>query len=531
MRLRNFLAATATGAVLTSSAFAGISPALDLGKSPAQFLMTDAEQAEWKNVQTDDQAKAFADLFWARRDPTPTTPANEFKDEYNRRVAFADKNFSVRKTKGSMTDRGMVLIVVGMPKAISNTGDAAVDNNFQGSNNNFDTQVGGDGRSQSGGYATTMGGTSPQTLFVYDKEAIPPFYPGVGFAVTFVDKNSSRDYKVEPNTGRGTVKELLEKARNYYNARPNLTAADLKVPSKVETVTVPAAAIKVETPAAVATSFKTAAFGDAINAYKAAAANPYKGVYSTYGEFVTAAGEYFVPVQLYLTSAAGVAADAPVTFFGQVVDGEGKTVAVYEEQGTITAAPQSNELFFDKSLVLPSGSYTGYFGLAGADGKILGITKEAMSLSSIDKSAPGSSKLILTKTLYPLAKAQHATDPFSFGGLKVVPKADRTFSSKDELDFFVELRNPGIDTATTKPHFTAKVTIENTDNAKAGKMAGAPADIDVQPVKGVDNHYWLATGYGLDTFKPGNYKISVQLTDKVTGAKYDLESPFKVVAQ
>ncbi len=51
------------------------------GLSPVRLLMTKMEQAAWSSVVTDEDAKRFIELFWARRDPTPDTPANEFRAE------------------------------------------------------------------------------------------------------------------------------------------------------------------------------------------------------------------------------------------------------------------------------------------------------------------------------------------------------------------------------------------------------------------------------------------------------------------
>ena len=56
-----------------SAAYAGFA------SGPAQYLFTKEEQTEWKSVRTDDEAKAFVERFWARRDPTPGTPASRLR--------------------------------------------------------------------------------------------------------------------------------------------------------------------------------------------------------------------------------------------------------------------------------------------------------------------------------------------------------------------------------------------------------------------------------------------------------------------
>lgn len=87
---------------------------------PARWIMLPDETRSWRNVKTDEEASAFIDLFWARRDPTPGTPANEFRAEFDARVNWADENFIDRRTvgrklDGSMTEKGRVYIVLGNP--------------------------------------------------------------------------------------------------------------------------------------------------------------------------------------------------------------------------------------------------------------------------------------------------------------------------------------------------------------------------------------------------------------------------------
>src|SRR5207302_11511107 len=100
MKTRNFLIAAILTAAAATSAFAALSPAkADFGKGPAQYLMTAEEKAAWKNIQTDAAADEFIALFWARRDPTPATPRNEFREEFEARVKTAEDRKSVVQGK------------------------------------------------------------------------------------------------------------------------------------------------------------------------------------------------------------------------------------------------------------------------------------------------------------------------------------------------------------------------------------------------------------------------------------------------
>ena len=106
-----------------STASAALSPEhQEWGKGPVQWIMTSDEQRQWKQIASDEDAEKFILLFWARRDPTPGTPLNEFKTDFEARVARADEDFADHNstgaviTRGAMSDRGRVLLVLGYPQ-------------------------------------------------------------------------------------------------------------------------------------------------------------------------------------------------------------------------------------------------------------------------------------------------------------------------------------------------------------------------------------------------------------------------------
>lgn len=112
---------TVCTAVVAANAFAAVSPQYrQWGDSAVQYLMMKQEKIDWASVRTDAEARAFIDLFWARRDPTPDTPANELRQQIEARIADADKRFAFSRTPGSQTDKGMVYVLFGEPTQIAN---------------------------------------------------------------------------------------------------------------------------------------------------------------------------------------------------------------------------------------------------------------------------------------------------------------------------------------------------------------------------------------------------------------------------
>jgi GWxTD domain-containing protein len=81
------------------------------------YIITDAERRAFKGLTTDEEREQFVEQFWDRRDPTPGTPANEFKDEHYRRIAYANDHFQ-GAIPGWKSDRGRIYISFGPPDEI-----------------------------------------------------------------------------------------------------------------------------------------------------------------------------------------------------------------------------------------------------------------------------------------------------------------------------------------------------------------------------------------------------------------------------
>lgn len=510
MTRKSFVMMLLLTAALTAGAAVSAKVA-EWAKGPVQFLMTKDEQARWQAIDNDSDAEAFITAFWARRDPTPGTPANEFQAEFDARVQYADEKFSVGRRKGSVTDRGRIRVLFGAPTKIMLSDPGP--------------QVG-----QSAGAPSTdtaLGSAAAETerreTWIYEgAKATSLGLPRV--QIIFIDQRRSGDYTMV--RGGFDLKTAQDRVNKESIKQPNPSATP--APAIAAPATAPPTTIAPVEP--VMTEFKTAELKSAVDAFKTAKANPYKGkeLHITWGEFVTSSGEYFVPVSLYAPKASGFTADQKLTFFGIVEDAEGKPVAVFEEPATLSAS--KDDLFFDKSLTLPAGTFKATFGLAEG-GKPLSMVSTPMTLSgTLDKDAPATSKLILSSNVYPMTQAQQPKDPFSFGGLKIVPKADKIFKTTEEMWYFVELRNPGLDEANA-PRVQETLRIEGTtaDGKKVVREA-PPQPSAVIELKGVPGHYGAGSAIPLATFKPGKYTMKVKLTDTVRKQTYNVEESFQVVA-
>jgi GWxTD domain-containing protein len=76
------------------------------------WIITDEERAAFKQLSNDEERDNFIEAFWQRRDPTPDTEENEYKEEHYQRIAYANEHFAAG-VPGWKTDRGRIYIVYG----------------------------------------------------------------------------------------------------------------------------------------------------------------------------------------------------------------------------------------------------------------------------------------------------------------------------------------------------------------------------------------------------------------------------------
>jgi GWxTD domain-containing protein len=79
-----------------------------------RWIITDEELSAFKKLQNNAERDTFIEGFWQRRDPTPDTAENEYKEEHYRRIAYANEHFAAGMP-GWRTDRGRIYIMYGPP--------------------------------------------------------------------------------------------------------------------------------------------------------------------------------------------------------------------------------------------------------------------------------------------------------------------------------------------------------------------------------------------------------------------------------
>ncbi len=119
-RLDRALVLTVLALGLAACASSG-KPALDANSAEffrtARLIMTGAEQDIFEHLPDAASRREFIEDFWARRNPDPTSDVNSFRQEFERRIEYADKHFAEGR-KGSDTDRGRIYVFLGSPDRV-----------------------------------------------------------------------------------------------------------------------------------------------------------------------------------------------------------------------------------------------------------------------------------------------------------------------------------------------------------------------------------------------------------------------------
>jgi GWxTD domain-containing protein len=82
-----------------------------------RLIMLKDEAQIYKHLTDKEAKESFIEDFWAKRDPSPGTPENENRMEFERRIDFIDRFYKERvgKGRGWESDRGKVYLLLGEP--------------------------------------------------------------------------------------------------------------------------------------------------------------------------------------------------------------------------------------------------------------------------------------------------------------------------------------------------------------------------------------------------------------------------------
>jgi GWxTD domain-containing protein len=440
---------------------------LEWDRSPAGFLMTKDEKKAWKKISTEAEAKAFIELFWAKRNPEPASAFNPFKADFENKVRYADEQYSWEKKRGSLTDRGRVLILMGAPHA---------------SENRFPTQI---IETVDDNAAGTDDVRANAKLWFYDPQQIPNEFGIKGSRILFTfyeEKAESNNFILDRSHQEAMMGlRALTRAPEVYVLHPKLKEVPkpVSVPGGSEPTAAQLAWLDTD-PAPLDDELRTVA--------KVAVAD--------------AANR---PLWVHLE----LPADAPEldTLAGRVSTADGDVESTFQIAGD--PRPTMSGTAYHLTFPLSPGDYT--VEVAGAAGD----APQVVWADSVEIPPTPTEGTWMTPLMLGLDFTQEQDwklgYPFAYGSLHLVPMTDTALPNTKEISYFGHVIRPGLNDA-GKAELEVEVTLE-----MDGTRLGRPFKMNLDAIEIADDLYVYANGLSLAGLpQTGTYDITFEVTDTIS---------------
>ncbi len=475
-------------AIILTLAVPAIGPARKKKKKTPDFIddvvrwiATKDDVKQWKKLKTDLERKRFEELFWARRDPTPTTRRNEFQEEYERRLAYSDSHFGSGRTRGRDSDRGRVYCLLGSPTRI---GTFSLKQGVS-------APTGPGGSSGQGGDADRglanpiSSGTRAQLPpILWSYEDLPAAFGIPNLQIRFVDYSGFGSYALDAS---GTAAGALKMAVKLNLVQPDLE----ELPVYAEEVAKPVPALD---PAVV----------KVLDAGNPGTLN----VGMVRARLDAPDGRCLLQVAVGLT--AGSASD-PVGFLR--VTGQGETIRELP-------LDQHDDLFVG-TVILPPGKFDLAGGILDREGGEAGIKTDSIQILEPSTKLALSSIILAART-ETLDEAAPETDPFTFGKLRLIPSLTGSFPASGELYLFVEA-NHVTETPEQQAELLATYAFDR-DGVPWNKIPESPQ----QTLRLSPGRHLLTQILPLSRFRPATYTLHLTVRDKASGVIVKQDKTFQV---
>jgi GWxTD domain-containing protein len=469
------------------------------------YIITGEERASFKKLTTDDEREQFIEAFWERRNPNPNSPENEFKEEYYRRIAYANEHYA-SGIQGWRTDRGRIYIMYGPADEVEShpSGGSYVRPQEEGGGETatypFEQwryrYIDGIGTNiilefvdptMSGEYHLTMDPGEKDALLHVPNAGLTDM-ESMGMA-SKADRFSRTDGMTIGQSMTGEPESMNEFTRLDLYAKiwkpPDVKFKDLKaiVTSKISAQLLPfdvrtdflrVTDETVLTPITLQVAYRDLQFQNKDGVMH--------GVMDIYGEVTSLGGRNVNTFEKSLVL------DVPEHEFQRFLERK----AVYQE--AIPLRPGRYKL----SLVMKDN-------LSGH----VGSMEIGLVVPRFDENKLSNSSLILADLIQPLPTNQVGTGPFVIGGTKVRPSVNQTFTRDQKLGIYMQVYNLGLDVKTHKPSLDVEYEL-----LKDGKSLLAQSE-DAAKLKDATQQFTLEKQMPLSVLQPGKYTVQIKVTDKI----------------
>ncbi len=503
---------------------------------PVGYIITPQERAAFLKLTTDAEREQFIEAFWERRNPNPGSAYNEYKEEFYRRIAYANEHYS-SGIPGWKTDRGRIYIMYGPPDEISSH--------------------------PSGGSYTPTPGTLPYsgpdastTMETYPFEDWYYHYiPGIGENVKleFVDPTLTGEYQLTMNPCEKDA--MAEVPGDMTGCQGSVSIGPIWNPTEVMSPTQLSGSGSASGQSAMVTSTMMPASMDEFNrldlyakifqppevkfkdleAEVTSRLSPQLLPFKVRVDYIKVTDDtVLTPITVQLQNRDiefqnkdGVM-HAVLDVYGRITSISGRVVDVFE-QGITANVPQhdftsyvNQKEVYQRIVPLRPGHYKVSLVIKDDSNGHMGSTQIGFDVPQYTDSTLSNSSLILASKIAPLPTNEVGAGPFVIGGTKVRPSVDGIFTPNQTLGIYMQVYNLGIDPKSHRPNASiqykimkaGKDVLDQTENAATYKDASEQVTIKkMLPVR---------------LLAPGNYTLQIKVTDNIKKQTDTQSASFRV---
>ncbi len=492
------------------------------------WIITDEERAAFKQLSNDEERDNFIEAFWQRRDPTPDTEENEYKEEHYRRIAYANEHFAAG-IPGWKSDRGRIYIMYGPADEI-------------------------DSHPSGGTYERPMeeGGGETSTFPFEDWRY--RYLEGIGqeVIIEFVDTCMCGDYHM--------TLDRSEKDALLYTPNAGLTLYEqMGMSSKAQRFT--GGGLEKLGTGPMGSDLQTKEF-DRLEQFAKLQAPPpvkYKDLeeivntkiitnlmpFDVRTDFVKVTGDtVLVPITVQLkyrditfANKDGVQRGT-VNIFMRVSTLTGKIVQTQEEPVQVDVPAEllprtaENSAVYWKALPLRPGRYKVDIAVKDVNGDRKGLWSRGIVVPEYSDDKLSTSSLIVADVMEPVPTKDVSTGQFVIGLNKVRPRVAPANGkpalfkrNKDQkVNFWMQVYNLGVDEKTHKPSATFEFDIVDIATNKPVVQKTESTDT----MGNVGEQVTLQKSIASANLQPGVYRIEIKVNDNISKQTVDPSATFAV---
>jgi len=492
------------------------------------WIITDEERAAFKQLSNDEERDNFIEAFWQRRDPTPDTEENEYKEEHYRRIAYANEHFAAG-IPGWKSDRGRIYIMYGPADEV-------------------------DSHPSGGTYERPMeeGGGETSTFPFEDWRY--RYLEGIGqeIIIEFVDTCMCGDYhmtidrsekdalKMTPNAGLTLYEQMgmASKTSRFTNggleqlgAGPMSNQLQTKEFDRLETYA------KLQAPPPV----KYKDLEEIVNTKLLTNLMPF----DVRTDFVKVTGDtVLVPITVQLkyrditfANKDGVQRGT-VNIFMRVTTLTGRIVQTQEDPVQIDVPAEllprtaENSAVYWKALPLRPGRYKVEIAVKDVNGDRKGLWSRGIVVPEYNDDKLSTSSLIVADVMEPVPTKDVSTGQFVIGLNKVRPRVAPANGKPalfkrgrdQKVNFWMQVYNLGVDEKTHKPSATFEYDVIDIATNKPVIQKTESTDT----MGNVGEQVTLQKSIASANLQPGVYRIDIKVNDNVSKQTIDPSATFAV---